>query len=132
MSETPDATSENTRKSAPSAATELTPQEAREYVEALSPEALAVLAREVERRLASGREGDGDSASESATAGWDYQRRPWGSGWIQRDPKIRTNRDGSVRVYGYWYFHWVEGGKRRSKYIGDDDALAAWKEHNPR
>ncbi len=105
----------------------LTPREAREYVESLSGEELAVLAEAVERQLK-----DSGSGDEGGSTGWDYQRQTWGSGWIQRDPKVRRNRDGSVRVYGYWYFHWIENGKRRSKYIGGDDALAEWMERNPR
>ncbi len=108
---------------------DLTPQQARAYVDALSPEALGVLAAEVNRRLATLAEEEGGV---SAAAGWDYQRQTWGAGWIQRDRKVRRNQDGTERVYGYWYFNWVEGGKRRSKYIGGDDALAAWKERNPR
>ncbi len=109
------------------AAPRLTPRKAREFVDALSPEELAVLAAEVNRRLK-----DASSGESGSTTGWDYQRQTWGSGWLQRDPKVRRNKDGSERVYGYWYFHWIEDGKRRSRYIGGNDALAEWKETNPR
>lgn len=63
--------------------------------------------------------------------GWDYQRETWGRGHIQFDPKTKHLRDGSINVHGYWYFHYIVAGRRRSKYIGKDGKLVAWKEENP-
>ena len=63
--------------------------------------------------------------------GHDYQRQMWIFGWLEKDPKrIKTKtKDGETRekTYDYWYFHWVEGGKHRSRYIGKDDRLEKWK-----
>jgi hypothetical protein len=59
-----------------------------------------------------------------------YQRQPWGHGWLQKDPKRRKVKEGE-KVYSYWAFHWVEDGKRKSKHIGSDEQLAEWKKRNP-
>jgi hypothetical protein len=63
--------------------------------------------------------------------GHDYQRQMWFFGWIEKDPKrIKTKTiDGEIRekTYDYWYFHWVEGGKHRSRYIGKDEQMETWK-----
>jgi hypothetical protein len=63
--------------------------------------------------------------------GHDYQRQKWFLGWLEKDPKrIKTKtKDGEIRekTYDYWYFHWMEGGKHRSRYIGKDEQLENWK-----
>ncbi|MBA2781600.1 MAG: hypothetical protein H0T74_01560 [Rubrobacteraceae bacterium] len=68
---------------------------------------------------------------DALTGGWDYRRRSWGRGHIQFDPKVRHRRDGSIKVHGYWYFHYIVGGKRKSTYIGKDARLASWMAKNP-
>lgn len=72
--------------------------------------------------------------SHLAHPGHDYQRQVWHFGWLQKDPKrIKAKRkDGEVRekTYDYWYFHWVEDGKRKSRYIGKDEQLETWKVDN--
>lgn len=63
--------------------------------------------------------------------GHDYQRQMWFFGWLEKDPKrIKTKtKGGEIRekTYDYWYFHWVEGGKHRSRYIGKDEQVEKWK-----
>ncbi len=59
-----------------------------------------------------------------------YQRQPWGHGWLQKEPKRRKAKDGE-KVYSYWAFHWIEDGKRKSKHIGNDEQLEEWKKRNP-
>lgn len=56
--------------------------------------------------------------------GWNYERHTLGRGWLQKDPRKGTSR-------GYWVFRWIEDGKRKHEYIGDDDALAVWKRRHP-
>jgi regulator of replication initiation timing len=66
-----------------------------------------------------------------AHPGHDYQRQMWFFGWLEKDPKrIKTKtKDGEIRekTYDYWYFHWMEGGKHRSRYIGNDEQVENWK-----
>jgi len=63
--------------------------------------------------------------------GHDYQRQMWFFGWLEKDPKrIKTKtKGGEIRekTYDYWYFHWMEGGKHRSRFIGKDEQLENWK-----
>jgi FtsZ-binding cell division protein ZapB len=63
--------------------------------------------------------------------GHDYQRQMWSFGWLEKDPKrIKTKtKAGEIRekTYVYWYFHWVENGKHKSRYIGKDEQLEKWK-----
>ncbi len=65
------------------------------------------------------------------TGGWNYRRETWGRGHIQFDPRAKRLKDGSINVHGYWYFHYIVDGRRKSKYIGKDFKLAGWKEENP-
>ena len=83
----------------------------------LSRSELWELWEEIERRLKGG-----DFTPES---------EPWGKGWLQKYPNRKTLADGTVKVYPYWAYHWVEGGKRRSEHIGSDEKLRKWKENNP-
>jgi hypothetical protein len=66
-----------------------------------------------------------------AHPGHDYQRQMWFFGWLEKDPKrIKTKtKAGEIRekTYVYWYFHWVENGKHKSRYIGKDEQLEKWK-----
>lgn len=107
---------------------------AREYVQQLTDSELIALAAAVERSIEQRQHLDSSSigGQPSPTEGWDYQREPWGYGHIQRDPKVRKMKDDSIKKYGYWYFHWIEGGSRKSTYIGNDEALANWKAKNPK
>jgi hypothetical protein len=58
---------------------------------------------------------------------WNYQRQPWGHGWLQSNPKRHKKADGSSKTYGCWSFHWIEEGKRKAQYIGSDERLKEWK-----
>jgi hypothetical protein len=113
---------------------ELTREAAREYVQRLSDTDLITLAAAVESGIEERRHLDSSTigGQPSPTEGWDYQREPWAHGHIQKDPKVRKMKDGSVKLYGYWYFQWIEGGNRKSTYIGNDEALASWKAKNPK
>lgn len=73
-----------------------------------------------------------DDRDLDAMAGhWDYERHTWGRGWLQREPKPRRRKNGSIKIYAYWAFHWVENGDRKSRHVGPDSALNAWKNANP-
>lgn len=100
-------------------------QQAREIIAGLSEQERATLRYELEQMFG------GRTDPESGEAGWDYQRQPYGRGWIQRERKVRPRKDGSKKVYVYWSFHWIEDGKRRSEHIGSDEKLEKWKEANP-
>jgi len=85
-------------------------------------ESVAILERQREALL---------EQTHRAHPGHDYQRQIWLFGWLEKDPKrIKTKtKDGEIRekTYDYWYFHWMEGGKHRSRYIGKDEQLVKWK-----
>lgn len=120
---------------------DLTPGEAEEYVAALNMHGLSTLATAVGQRLERERLGDGKGGigpngigqpgDDDPLATWDYQREPHGNGHVQKDPKVRKMKDGSTKVYGYWYFQWIEDGRRKSEYIGSDENLSTWKRSHP-
>lgn len=99
-------------------------QQAREIIASLSEREKTLLREELEELIAE------DTTTESSGA-WDYQRQPWGRGWIQRERKVRYRKDGSRKIYVYWSFHYIEDGRRKSEHIGSDEKLAQWKESNP-
>lgn len=59
------------------------------------------------------------------------ESEPWGEGWLQKYPNRKKLADGTEKVYPYWAYHWIEGGKRHSMHIGSDEKLERWKEENP-
>ena len=54
------------------------------------------------------------------------ERRNYGSGILQLERRAYRRKDGGLTERGpYWYFHFREGGKQRTLYIGKTDNPAA-------
>jgi len=50
------------------------------------------------------------------------ERRNYGNGILQLERRAYRRKDGGLRDRGpYWYFHFREGGKQRTLYIGKTD-----------
>jgi hypothetical protein len=50
------------------------------------------------------------------------ERRNYGSGILQLERRAYRRKDGGLTERGpYWYFHFREGGKQRTLYIGKTD-----------
>jgi hypothetical protein len=50
------------------------------------------------------------------------ERRNYGSGILQLERRAYRRKDGGLTERGpYWYFHFREGGKQRTLYIGKAD-----------
>ena len=112
-------------------------QQAREIIAGLTDREKLMLRDEIGDELAdrerarTDEEGSNDSSSAEGSGAWDYQRQPYGRGWIQRERKVRPRKDGSKKVYAYWSFHYIEDGRRKSEHIGSDEKLQQWKQDNP-
>lgn len=104
-------------------------QRAREIIAQLTGYEKTILRDELERSVSSSADPE-SSEAEGSEGAWDYQRQPYGRGWIQREPKVRPRKDGPRKVYAYWAFHWIEDGRRKSEHIGSDAKLEQWKQRN--
>jgi hypothetical protein len=50
------------------------------------------------------------------------ERRNYGNGILQLEKRAYRRKDGGLTERGpYWYFHFREGGKQRTLYIGKSD-----------
>ena len=50
------------------------------------------------------------------------ERRNYGSGILQLERRAYKRKDGGLTERGpYWYFHFREGGKQRTLYVGKTD-----------
>src|SRR5215203_6806566 len=50
------------------------------------------------------------------------ERREYGNGILQLETRAYRRKDGGLTERGpYWYFHFREGGKQRTLYIGKSD-----------
>lgn len=107
-------------------------RQAREIIAGLTDREKLMLRDEIGGELAE-REKDKpkNGGSNEDSGAWDYQRQPWGRGWIQRERKVRPRKDGSKKTYMYWAFHWIEEGCRKSEHIGSDEKLERWMQENP-
>jgi hypothetical protein len=86
-----------------------------------------VAERELDVSVLGAAESAEDSASSANGSGWNYRREPFAGGWLQYDPVSKKMADGSVKTYGYWRFHWIEGGNRKSEHIGNEAKKEEWK-----
>ena len=82
-------------------------------VEWMNPEQLDRLQEAIDRR----RRQLGDEPVSSVV-----ERRNYGSGILQLERRAYRRKDGRLTERGpYWYFHFREGGKQRTLYIGKTD-----------
>jgi hypothetical protein len=50
------------------------------------------------------------------------ERRNYGSGILQLERRAYKRKDGELTERGpYWYFHYRQGGKQRTLYLGKTD-----------
>ena len=87
------------------------------HVEQMSAEDLDQLQEAIDRR----RQQLGDKPVSTVV-----ERRNYGSGILQLERRAYKRKDGGLTERGpYWYFHFREGGKQRTLYIGKTDNPAA-------
>jgi hypothetical protein len=82
-------------------------------VEQMNAEALDRIQEAVDRR----RQQLGDKPVSTVV-----ERRNYGNGILQLERRAYRRKDGGLTERGpYWYFHFREGGKQRTLYIGKTD-----------
>jgi hypothetical protein len=82
-------------------------------VERMNPEELNQLQEAIDRR----RQQLGDEPVSTVV-----ERRNYGNGILQLESRAYRRKDGGLTDRGpYWYFHFREGGKQRTLYIGKTD-----------
>jgi hypothetical protein len=82
-------------------------------VERMNPEELNQLQEAIDRR----RQQLGDEPVSTVV-----ERRNYGNGILQLERRAYRRRDGGLTDRGpYWYFHFREGGRQRTLYIGKTD-----------
>ncbi len=83
------------------------------HVERMNVEELDRLQQDIDRR----RQQLGDRPVSTVV-----ERRNYGSGILQLERRAYRRKDGGLTERGpYWYFHFREGGKQRTLYIGKTD-----------
>ena len=87
------------------------------YVERMNAEGLDRLQEAIDRR----RRQLGDKPVSTVV-----ERRNYGNGILQLERRAYRRKDGGLTERGpYWYFHFREGGKQRTLYIGKTDSPEA-------
>jgi hypothetical protein len=82
-------------------------------VERMNPEELDRLQEAIDRR----RQQLGDKPVSTVV-----ERRNYGNGILQLERRAYRRKDGGLTDRGpYWYFHFREGGRQRTTYVGKTD-----------
>jgi hypothetical protein len=82
-------------------------------VEQMNPEELNQLQEAIDRR----RHQLGDKPVSTVV-----ERRDYGNGILQLETRAYRRKDGKLTERGpYWYFHFREGGRQKTMYVGQTD-----------
>ena len=87
------------------------------HIEQMNAEELDQLQKAINRR----RQQLGDGPLSTVV-----ERRDYRNGVLQLEKRAYRRKDGGLTQRGpYWYFHFREGGKQRTKYLGKTDGPEA-------
>jgi hypothetical protein len=85
-------------------------------VERMNPEELNQLQEAIDRR----RHQIGDKSVKPLSTV--VERRDYGNGILQLETRAYRRKDGGLTERGpYWYFHFREGGRQKTMYLGQTD-----------
>jgi hypothetical protein len=91
-------------------------------VEEMGPEELGRLQSAIAARLASLRLDEGLARVSPGPASTVLERREHRSGVLQLETRAYRRNDGQTTARGpYWYFHYRDGGRQRTIYLGKTD-----------